>query len=363
LRILPTERKEIILRLGTAQQVGMKKHTTEKQVVVVTGASAGLGRAIAHAFAERGAKIALLARNPEALDAAVEECRMRGGEGLAIPTDVSDAAAVEAAAERVEQELGPIDVWVNNAMVSVFSPVAEMEAADYKRVTDVLYLGFVHGTMAALRRMRKRDRGTIIQIGSALAYRSIPLQSAYCACKHAITGFTDSLRCELLHDNSGIQLTQVHMPAMNTWQFYWVKSRLPNNAQPVPPIFEPEVAARVVVAAAEAHRPRREYWVGTSTVAAIMGQKFVPGMLDRYLGRTGYKSQQIEDEPRDPSAPNNLHEYVPGVDGTRGRFDSRSKRSSAEVSLSLNRTWFAFGAAALAAAGMTALACQKVKSR
>ena len=254
----------------------MKKHTTEKQVVVVTGASAGLGRAIAHAFAARGAKIGLLARNPEALDVAAEECQMRGGEGLAIPTDVSDAAAVEAAAERAEQELGPIDVWVNNAMVSVFSPVVEMEAADYKRVTDVLYLGFVHGTMAALRRMRKRDRGTIIQIGSALAYRSIPLQSAYCACKHAITGFTDSLRCELLHDKSKIQLTQVHMPAMNTWQFYWVKSRLPNNAQPVPPIFEPEIAARVVVAAAETHRPRREYWVGRRPSRQLWDRNLFP---------------------------------------------------------------------------------------
>jgi len=341
----------------------MNKNTTDKKVVVITGASAGLGRAIAHAFAERSAKVALLARNPEALDAAAEECRMRGGEGLGIPTDVSDAQAVEAAAERVERELGPIDVWVNNAMVSVFSPVAEMEAADYKRVTEVLYLGFVHGTMAGLRRMRQRNSGTIIQVGSALAYRSIPLQSAYCACKHAITGFTDSLRCELLHDKSNIQLTQVHMPAMNTWQFYWVKSRLPNSAQPVPPIFEPEVAARVVVAAAEARRPRREYWVGTSTVAAIVGQKFVPSMLDRYLGRTGYKSQQIEDEPRDPNAPNNLYEYVPGIDGTRGRFDNRSKRASAEVFLSLHRNWFALGAAALAAAGMTALASQKLKAR
>ncbi len=341
----------------------MNKNTTDKKVVVITGASAGLGRAIAHAFAERSAKVALLARNPEALDAAAEECRMRGGEGLGIPTDVSDAQAVEAAAERVERELGPIDVWVNNAMVSVFSPVAEMEAADYKRVTEVLYLGFVHGTMAGLRRMRQRNSGTIIQVGSALAYRSIPLQSAYCACKHAITGFTDSLRCELLHDKSNIQLTQVHMPAMNTWQFYWVKSRLPNNAQPVPPIIEPEVAARVVVAAAEARRPRREYWVGTSTVAAIVGQKFVPSMLDRYLGRTGYKSQQIEDEPRDPNAPNNLYEYVPGIDGTRGRFDNRSKRASAEVFFSLHRNWFALGAAALVAAGMTALASQKLKAR
>jgi NADP-dependent 3-hydroxy acid dehydrogenase YdfG len=325
------------------------------QVVVVTGASAGLGRAIAHAFARRGAKVALLARNPEALAACAEECRALGGEGLAIPTDVSDAAAVDAAAERAEVELGPIDVWVNDAMVSVFSPVKEMEAADYKRVTDVLYLGFVHGTMAALKRMLKRDRGTIVQIGSALAYRSIPLQSAYCACKHAVNGFTDSLRCELIHDRSNVQLTQVHMPAMNTWQFYWVKNRLPKNTQPVPPIYEPEVTAEVVVAAGMAKRPRREYWVGLPTVEAIVGQRIAPGLLDLYLGKTGYKSQQIESEPRDPDAPNNLYEYVPGRHSARGKFDDRSKRTSAEVFVALHRGWFAAGAAALAIAGVALL--------
>jgi len=228
------------------------------RVVVVTGASAGLGRAIAHGFAKRGAKLALLARNPEALNAAVDECKALGGEAIAVPTDVSDSQTVEAAADRAEHELGPIDVWVNNAMVSVFSPVNEMEASDYKRVTDVLYLGFVHGTLSALKRMQARDRGTIIQIGSALAYRSIPLQSAYCACKHAIAGFTDSLRCELYHDKSNIKLTHIQMPAMNTTQFGWVKSRLPKDPHPVPPLFAPGVGARVVVAARYALHPRRD---------------------------------------------------------------------------------------------------------
>lgn len=326
-------------------------------VVVVTGASAGLGRAIAHAFACKGARIGLLARNPEALEACRRECESLGGEGLAIPTDVSIAEEVEAAASRVEESLGPIDIWVNDAMVSVFSPVKEMEAADYKRVTDVLYLGFVHGTLAALRRMQPREggrgKGTIIQIGSALAYRSIPLQSAYCACKHAINGFTDSLRCELYHDESNVKITAVHMPAMNTTQFDWVKNRLPNNAQPVPPIFDPEMTAKVVVAAGLAKSPRREYWVGSPTVAAILGQKFVPGLLDRYLGRTGYKSQQIEGEPRDPKAPNDLYNYVPGIHGARGKFADRSKRTSAEVLLTLHKSWVVAAAAiALAAGGM-----------
>ena len=313
-------------------------------VVVVTGSSAGLGRAIAHAYAKRGAKLGLLARNPEALAAAKQECENLGGSAIFIPTDVSDAEAVERAASQIEQELGPIDIWVNDAMVSVFSPVKEMEASDYKRVTDVLYLGFVHGTLAALRRMLPRDRGTIIQIGSALAYRSIPLQSAYCACKHAINGFTDSLGCELYHDGSNVKITAVQMPAMNTTQFDWVKNRLPDNTQPVPPIFEPEIAAEVVVAAGLAKSPRREYWVGSPTIAAIVAQKFIPRLLDMYLGKTGYKSQQIASEPRDPNAPNNLYEYVPGVHSARGKFDDQSKRTSAEVYVSLHREWFALGA-------------------
>jgi NADP-dependent 3-hydroxy acid dehydrogenase YdfG len=319
-------------------------------VVVITGSSAGLGRAIAHAYAKRGAKLGLLARNPEALDAAKQECEEFGGQAICIPTDVADAEAVDRAATQIEQEFGPIDIWVNDAMVSVFSPVKEMEPGDYKRVTDVLYLGFVHGTLAALRRMLPRDRGTIIQIGSALSYRSIPLQSAYCAAKHAINGFTDSLRCELYHDHSNVKITTLQMPAMNTTQFDWVKNRMPHNTQPVPPIFEPEVAAEVVVAAGLAKNPRREYWVGSPTVAAILGQKVFPGLLDRYLGKTGYKSQQIADEPRDPSVPNNLYEYVRGVHSARGKFDDRSKRTSAEVFVSIHREWFALGALALVGA-------------
>ncbi|HZY62252.1 MAG TPA: SDR family oxidoreductase [Edaphobacter sp.] len=331
---------------------------SQSRVVVITGASAGLGRAIAHGFARRGAKLALLARNPEALNAAVEECRQLGGDAIAIPTDVSDAQAVEAAADRAEREFGPIDVWVNNAMVSVFSPVKEMEASDYKRVTEVLYLGFVYGTLSALKRMQVRDRGTIIQIGSALAYRSIPLQSAYCGCKHAIRGFTDSLRCELYHDKSNIKLTHIQMPAMNTTQFGWVKSRLPNDPQPVPPIFEPEVGARVVVAAGYASHPRREYWVGTSTVKAIIGQKIIPGLLDRYLGETGYESQQIKDRPHDPGAPNNLYDYVPGPHSARGRFSSRSIDRSLEAFYSVNRGWLV-ACVALMAAGSGILLRQR----
>lgn len=346
------------------QKVVAVSRTPEHPVVVITGASAGLGRAIAHAFAHHGAKLALLARNPEALNAAVEECKALGSPAaIAIPTDVSAADAVEQAADRAESELGPIDIWINDAMVSVFSPVKEMEPGDYKRVTEVLYLGFVHGTLSALKRMLPRDRGTIIQIGSALAYRSIPLQSAYCACKHAILGFTDSLRRELHHDNSKVKLTHIQMPAMNTWQFNWVKNRLPHNTQPVPPIFEPGVAAKVVVAAGLAESPRREYWVGSPTIAAIIGQKFIPGLLDIYLGKTGYKSQQIASEPRDPNAPDNLYQYVPGIHSARGKFDDRSKRTSAEVFISLHRRWFAGAAVAVVGAGVALLLGTKMRSR
>ena len=328
-------------------------------VVVVTGSSAGLGRAIAHGFAKRGASLGLMARNPEALQAAKEECEALGERALVLPVDVADFDAVETAAGKVEEEFGPIDVWVNDAMVSVFSPVKEMEAADYKRVTEVLYLGFVHGTLAALKRMLPRDRGTIIQIGSALSYRSIPLQSAYCACKHAINGFTDSLRCELHHDKSHVKVTAVQMPAMNTTQFNWVKNRMPNDTQPVPPIYEPELAAEVVVAAGFAKTPRREYWVGTPTVAAIVGQKFIPGLLDLYLGKTGYKSQQIPNEPKNPNAPNNLYEYVPGKHSARGKFADRSTMTSLEVNVVLHRGWFALGAAVLLTALGGAIAAKR----
>ena len=259
-------------------------------VVVVTGASAGVGRAVSRRFGEDGARVALLARGRDGLQAAARDVTAAGGRGLAIETDVADWAQMDAAAERVERELGPIDVWVNNAMASVFSPVREMQPEEYRRVTEVTYLGVVHGTLAALRRMLPRDRGTIVQVGSALAYRGIPLQSAYCAAKHAIDGFMDSLRCELIHDGSGVHVTMVHLPALNTPQFRWVKSRLPRKAQPVPPIYQPEVAAEAIHWAAR-HR-RRELWVGAPTVQAILANRVAPGLLDHYLAATGYDAQQ-----------------------------------------------------------------------
>src|SRR5665213_4519458 len=319
------------------------------EVVMVTGASAGLGRSIAHEFAKQGARIGLIARNREALEACREEVEEMGGEGLVLPLDVSDAPSIEHAANRLEEAFGPIDVWVNNAMASVFSPVKKMKTEEYKRVTEVSYLGYVYGTLAALHRMLPRDRGTIIQIGSALAVRSIPLQSAYCACKHAIAGFTDSLRCELYHDKSNVQLTMIQMPAMNTVQFTWVKSRLPDKPQPVPPIFQPEVAAHVVVHAAEVDRPRREYWVGSPTVEAMVGQMFVPGLLDRYLGDTGYKAQQTG-SPDSPDRPNNLWNYEPGEHSAHGPFDNQSVTFSPQVFLDLHHGWFAAAGAALVTA-------------
>ncbi|HSU96341.1 MAG TPA: SDR family oxidoreductase, partial [Gemmatimonadaceae bacterium] len=245
------------------------------EVVVITGASAGVGRATVRKFAQRGAHIGLIARGIDGLDGARRDVEACGGKALVFEVDVADADAVDAAASAVEGTLGPIDVWVNDAMTSVFSPFKEMTAAEFKRVTEVTYLGFVYGTMAALKRMLPRNRGTIVQVGSALAYRSIPLQSAYCGAKHAIAGFTDSIRCELIHDHSRVHITMVQMPALNTPQFGWVKSRLPNKPQPVPPIYEPEVAADAIFWAA--HHRQREVWVGIPTIAAIVGNKFIPG--------------------------------------------------------------------------------------
>jgi NAD(P)-dependent dehydrogenase (short-subunit alcohol dehydrogenase family) len=270
----------------------------------------------------------LIARGIDGLDGARRDVEAAGGRAVVIPTDVSDASAVEAAAARVERELGPIDVWVNNAMVSVFSPVKELQPDEVKRVTEVTYLGVVYGTMAALKRMLPRDRGTIVQVGSALAYRGIPLQAAYCGAKHAIQGFTESLRCELLHDQSRVRVTMVQLPAMNTPQFDWVKSRLPRQPQPVPPIYEPEVAADAIVWAAS-HR-RREMSVGIPTVEAIWGNKIASPLLDRYLARTGYDSQQT-DEPADPSRPDNLWHPLPGDHGAHGRFAARSTATSPQT--------------------------------
>jgi short-subunit dehydrogenase len=310
----------------------------KKEVVVVTGASAGLGRAIAREFGSHGASVGLLARGVEGLESAKREIEAAGGKGLVLPTDVADFDAMEKAASAVEQEFGEIDIWVNNAMASVFSPVKEMEAQEYKRVIEVTYLGVVYGTLCALKRMLPRDRGMIVQIGSALAYRSIPLQSAYCAGKHAIAGFTDSLRCELIHDHSRVRVTMVQMPALNTPQFGWVKSRLKHKAQPVPPIFQPEVGARAVYWAA--HHNRRELYVGMPTVEAIVGNKIAPALLDQYLGKTGFDSQQTN-EPENPNRPNNLWSPVPGDHGAHGSFDNRAHAQSYEQWTSRNRRWVA----------------------
>jgi NAD(P)-dependent dehydrogenase (short-subunit alcohol dehydrogenase family) len=317
--------------------------------VVITGASAGLGRAIAHEFGKTGAQVGLISRDLTALDATAAEVERLGGTAATYAADVSDDQAVEAAAASFEERLGPIDVWVNNAMVSVFSPVKETEAAEFRRVTEVNYLGYVHGTLAALRRMLPRNRGRIIQVGSALAVRSIPLQAAYCGSKHAIVGFTDSLRCELIHDKSKVNAIVVHMPAMNTPQFTWVKSRLPNLPQPVPPIYEPEVGARVILHAAVTSSPRREYWVGGSTVKAIVGQRLVPGLLDLYLGKTGYKAQQ-RDEPDSVDRPNNVWHPVSTSLGAHGPFDRKSRPFSLEAQVSKHRGWFVFGCGLVGAA-------------
>jgi NAD(P)-dependent dehydrogenase (short-subunit alcohol dehydrogenase family) len=320
-----------------------------KETVVITGASAGLGRAIACEFAKHGARIGLLARGRKGLEGAAADVKLAGGTPFILEADVADADAVESAAAAAEDHLGPIDVWVNNAMVSVFSPIREMQAAEYKRVTDVTYLGVVNGTLAALKRMLPRDQGKIVQVGSALAYRSIPLQSAYCGAKHAIVGFTDSLRCELIHDRSRVSVSVVHMPALNTPQFAWVKSRLRNKAQPVPPIFEPEVGARAVFWAA--HHERGEVFVGGSTVEAIVGNKIVPRLLDHYLGRTGYESQQTK-EPERPARPDNLWQAVDTERdfGAHGSFDARARGYSVQLWADLRR------AKIVAGIGLSALA-------
>jgi NAD(P)-dependent dehydrogenase (short-subunit alcohol dehydrogenase family) len=317
-----------------------------RRVVVITGASAGVGRATARTFARRGDAVGLLARGEDGLKAAAIEVEDAGGRPLILPVDVADHRAVEGAAEAAERELGPIDVWINNAMTSVFAPFWDIEADEFRRVTEVTYLGVVNGTRAALRQMRPRDRGVIVQVGSALAYRSIPLQSAYCGSKHAVAGFTESLRTELLHEGSGVRVSQVHLPALNTPQFEWVLSRLPNWPQPVPPIYQPEVAARAVVWAAD--HPRRELWVGASTSLTIRADKLAPGLLDRYLGRTGVDSQQT-DEPADPDRPANLWGPVAGDHGAHGRFDDRARRRSLQLWATTHRGLVGVGAAALGA--------------
>ena len=313
--------------------------------VVITGASAGVVRATARKFARSGARVALLARGRDGLEAARKEVEEFGSKALVILVDVANADQVEAAAAQIEAELGKIDIWINNAMVSVFSPIKEMMPEEFRRVTEVTFLGCVYGTLAALKRMLPRDRGTIVQVGSALAHRSIPLQSAYCASKHAMQGFTESLRCELIHDKSEVRVTMVQLPALNTPQFGWVKSQLPRKAQPVPPIFQPEVAAEAIYFAA--HHPRREFYVGWSSATAIIANKIAPGLLDHFLARTGYDSQQY-DGAEDPNRAYNLWEPVPGDHGAHGDFNARAKKSSAFLWMSEHRGWLMLIAAAVA---------------
>src|SRR6266576_2017744 len=321
------------------------KPQSRSKVVVVTGASAGVGRATVRAFAKRGARIGLIARGRDGLAGALADVESLGGKALILPCDMANADEEEAAAGLVEEEFGPIDIWVNNAMVSVFSPVKEMTADEYKRVTEVTYLGVVYGTLSALRRMLPRDRGCIVQVGSALAYRSIPLQSAYCGAKHAVEGFTQSVRCELLHDKSNVRITMVQLAAMNTPQFSWVKSRLPREPQPVPPIYQPEIAAEAIVYAAQ--HDRREIQVGLPTVVAIEVNKIMPGMIDRYLARTNYEAQQT-DEPVEPDRRDNLWSPVSGDHGAHGTFDDRASDSSPQLWTNMNRRWLALGCGAVA---------------
>jgi short-subunit dehydrogenase len=321
-----------------------------RNVVVITGASAGVGRATVREFARRGSSIGLIARGRDGLEGARRDVEGLGGKALVLPVDVADADRVEEAAAEVERRLGPIDIWVNNAMTSVFSPIKQMTAEEFKRVTEVTYLGYVYGSLAALKRMLPRDRGTIVHVGSALAYRSIPLQAAYCASKHAVLGFHAALRTELMHDRSHVHTTMVQMPALNTPQFGWVKSRLPRKAQPVPPIYQPEVAARAIYYAAY-HPQRREYYPAWSSVKAIFGNKLAPSFADRYLARTGYESQQ-HDGREDPNRPNNLWEPVAGDHGAHGQFDRRASSHSSELWL---ETHVYLLAAALGVAGLEVL--------
>jgi NAD(P)-dependent dehydrogenase (short-subunit alcohol dehydrogenase family) len=327
--------------------------TERAEVVVITGASAGVGRATARAFARRGARIGLLARGRDGLEGTLKDVEAAGGRALVLPTDVANADEVEAAAAAVEREFGPIEIWINNAMVSVFSPVKEMTADEYRRVTEVTYLGVVYGTLSALKRMLPRDSGVIVQVGSALAYRGIPLQSAYCAAKHAVQGFHDSLRSELIHDKSNVRVTMVQLPALNTPQFSWVRSRLPGKPQPVPPIFQPEIAARAIVYAA--HSDRREIYIGWPTVKAIVGDKIAPGFLDHYLADMAYEGQQMS-EPVDPNRQDNLWEPVPGDHGAHGEFDDRARRASLQAWATTHRRSLALAAAGLIAGAATTTA-------
>lgn len=320
------------------------------KVVVVTGASAGVGRATALAFAAQGARVALLSRNRARLDMACDEIRGAGGTALAVVADVADAAQVEAAAVRIERELGPIDVWVNNAMVTIVSRIEDVTPAEFRQVTDVTYLGTVHGTVAALRRMRQRDRGTIVQVGSALAYRSIPLQAPYCAAKAAIRGFTDSLRAELIHDGSRVRVSMVQLSAFNTPQFDWARNRTARRLQPVPPIFQPEIAARAITRAART--APRELWVGWPAVKAIFFNRLVPGVADRVVASQAFDGQHTA-EPEPAQRPDNLFETVDGPQAAHGRFDDRARTGSMQQWLSAH-AWEVSTLAAILVLAITA---------
>ena len=322
-------------------------------IVVVTGASAGVGRATALEFARRGWDVAILARNLPRLETVAQLIRREGVRALPLVADVADFTAVGDAARRVEQEFGPIDLWVNNAMATAFAPVAEITPEEVRRATEVTYLGQVHGMMAALKHMRPRNRGTIVNVGSALAYRAIPLQSVYCAAKFAVRGFTDSLRSELIHDNCAINLVMVHLPAINTPQFDWALNKLGRRTQPVPPIFQPEVPARAIAFAAE-HPHRREIWVGFSTVKAIVGNSLMPGLLDHYLAQAGYDGQ-LTAEPKPAGAPANLFRTVDGEFGAHGRFDDRARGHSFEMFTSRHRNAAAAGLLGLMLVGAVGL--------
>jgi NAD(P)-dependent dehydrogenase (short-subunit alcohol dehydrogenase family) len=322
------------------------------KVVAVTGASAGVGRATVRELARQGAHVGLIARDPGRLEATASEVRAAGARACVAPADVSDAEAVERAAERIEAELGPIDVWINVAMTAVLAEVTDTAPEEFKRVTEVTYLGSVHGAQAALRRMLPRDQGVIVQVGSALSRRGIPLQATYCASKHAIKGFADSLRAELIHHRSQVRLTMVQLPGLNTPQFGWVRTRLSRHPQPVAPVYQPEVAARAIVYAAE--HPRRELWVGGSTVYTILGEKFASGVMDRYLGRTNEKAQQAEIVIDPATRDDNLFSPPPGDPGAHGIFDDTAHGRSPQWWLNTHRPLVAAGAAAAAVAAVAA---------
>lgn len=336
------------------------KNGKRPETVVITGGTGGVGRATVRAFARQRANIVIIARNRERLEETRKEVELLGGKAIAISADVADSLAIDDAADQAERAFGPIDIWVNNAMTSVFSPFHEMTLHEFKRVTEVTYLGYVHGTMAALKRMQRRNAGTIVQVGSALAYRSIPLQSAYCGAKHAIVGFTDSIRSELMHDRSNIRITMVHLPAVNTPQFEWVRSKLERRAQPVPPIFQPEVPANAIVWAA--HARRRELYVGWPTVKAIWAQKFIPGFADWYLAKTNYEAQQTA-EPEDPHRPSDLYNPVPGDFKAHGRFDKRSRPRSIELWLAKNKYSLFSGIALAAFTGVLGKIFRRTKAK